>query len=223
MHCEQCQRPLAHAEDICPVCAVELSQSTVQIPDLTGTAGRFECPACHGKFDYWTTALHPANARWYVPQNTINACPLCAVALDWQRESQLVQVPQTIQGVAFGTAWALSQSIPRELQQRFGMGFSLLTLAVLIALLHFTVRYPFLSTVGQGAGRFAVANDTYAGRKREWALVLTILALMAVAWTTPDVHWAKVWAAGVGFAVMGCLAAVIWHIRAEQRLRRSVL
>ena len=205
------------------MCAVELSQSTVQIPDLTGTAGRFECPACHGKFDYWTTALHPANARWYVPQNTINACPLCAVALDWQRESQLVQVPQTIQGVAFGTAWALSQSIPRELQQRFGMGFSLLALAVLIALLHFTVRYPFLSTVGQGAGRFAVANDTYAGRKREWALVLTILALMAVAWTTPDVHWAKVWAAGVGFAVMGCLAAVVWRIRAEQRLRRSVL
>ena len=105
----------------------------------------------------------------------------------------------------------------------FGMGFSLLTLAVLIALLHFTVRYPFLSTVGQGAGRFAVANDTYAGRKREWALVLTIVALMAVAWTTPDVHWAKVWAAGVSLAVMGCLAAVVWRIRAEQRLRRSVL
>ena len=221
MHCEQCHRPLAHAEDICPVCAVELSQSTAQIPDLTGTVGRFQCPGCHGKFDYWTTALHPANARWYVPQSTKTVCPLCAVELEWQRESLPAQVSPAIQGIAFGTAWALFQSIPRELQQRFGMGFSILTLAVLMALLHLTVRHPFLSTEGQGAGHFAVANGSHTTRERGWALVLSIVALMAGYWATPPAHRITAWAVGFSLAILGCLTAVVWRIRTEQRLRRS--
>ena len=203
------------------MCAVELSQSTAQIPDLTGTVGRFECPGCHGKFDHWTTALHPANARWYVPQSTKTVCPLCAVELEWQRESMPAQVHPAIQGIAFGTAWALSQSIPRELQQRFGMGFSLLTLAVLMALLHLTLRYPFLSAIGQGSGHFVMGNGGHAMRKRGWALVLSIVALMTVYWATPQAHRTTAWAAGVSLAIVGCLLAVVWRIRTEKRLRRT--
>ena len=203
------------------MCAVELSQSTEAVPDLSGTVGRHQCPGCHGKFDDWTTALHPPNARWYVPESTKTVCPLCGVELEWQRESMPAQVTPAIQGIAFGSAWALSQGIPRELLQRFGVGFSLLTLAVLMALLHLTLRYPFLSSVGQGSGHFIMGNGSHATRKRGWALVLSIVALMTVYWATPQAHRTTVWAAGVSLAIVGCLLAVVWRIRTEKRLRRS--
>ena len=137
MHCEQCHRPLAHAEDICPVCAVELSQSTEAIPDLSGTVGRHQCPGCHGKFDYCGTAWHPPHARWYVPQTAKTVCPLCAVELQWKRLQEPPQLSGALQGIALGLAWSLWSTIPPALNQwikaQLGSWFVILTPLALFA------------------------------------------------------------------------------------------
>ena len=227
MHCEQCHRPLAHAEDICPVCAVELFQSTEAVPDLTGTVGRHQCPGCHGKFDHWTTALHPPNARWYVPQNTITACPLCAVELEWKRLQEPAQLSQTLQGIALGLAWSLWNTIPPAVNQwirvQLGSWFVILTPLALLTLCFLAVR-PSLLDTGKGAGHFVLATSGHSSRRKSTVFgIIFMLLLVGCYWATPQAHKLTVWTLGVVLAIVGCLAAVVWRIRAEQRLRRSVL
>ncbi len=225
MHCEQCHRPLAHAEDICPVCAVELSQSTEAIPDLSGTVGRHQCPGCHGKFDYCGTAWHPPHARWYVPQTAKTVCPLCAVELQWKRLQEPPQLSGALQGIALGLAWSLWSTIPPALNQwikaQLGSWFVILTPLALFALLFLAIRPPLLNA-GKGASHFVLATNSDSSRRKSQVLgIIFVLVLMGGYWATPQAHKLTVWAAGFGLAVMGCLLAVVWRIRTEQRLRRS--
>ena len=48
-----------------------------------------------------------------------------------------------------------------------------------------------------------------------------VLVLMGGYWSTPQAHKLTVWAAGFGLAVLGCLLAVDWRIRIDQRLCRT--
>ncbi len=225
MHCEQCHRPLAHAEDICPVCAVELSQSTEAIPDLSGTVGRHRCPGCQGKFDYCGTAWHPPHARWYVPQTAKTVCPLCAVELAWKRLQEPAQLSEALQGIALGLAWSLWSTIPPALNQwikaQLGWGFVILTPLALIGLFFLAVRPAMWTTAGQGTGHFVLARSTESSRRKPWMTLLSIAGFAGCYWATPQDHRLTVWAAGFGLAVLGCLLAVAWRIRIEQRLRRS--
>lgn len=207
------------------MCAVELSQSTEAVPDLTGAGGRFQCPACHGKFDQWTSALHPANARWYVPQDHKPTCPRCAAPLEWKRLPEPPQLPQDLQGIALGTAWALWSTVPPALNQwiktQLGWGFVILTPLALIALFFLAVRPAMWTTAGQGTGHFVLSHSTGASRRKPWMTLLSIVGFAGCYWATPQDHRLTVWAAGFGLAMLGCILAVVWRIRTEQRLRRS--
>ena len=224
MHCEQCRRPLTHSEEVCPVCAVELSQSTEAVPDLTGAVGRHQCPGCHGKFDHYGTAWHPPHARWYVPQTAKTICPLCAVQLEWKRLQEPAQLSEALQGIALGLAWSLWSTIPPALNQwikvQLGSWFVILTPLALFALLFLAVRPPLLNT-GKGAGHFVLAISTNSSRRKFQAFGMISMLLLGGYWVTPQTHKLTMWGVGLSLAILGCLTAVAWRIRTEQRLRRS--
>lgn len=208
------------------MCVVELSQSTQAIPDLTGTVGRYQCPGCHGKFDYCVTAWHPPHARWYVPQIAKTVCPLCAVELEWKRLQEPAQLSEALQGIGLGLACSLWSTIPPALNQwiktQLGTWFVILTPLALLTLCFLAVRPPLLST-GKGAGHFILAISADSSRRKSQAFgIIFTLLLMGGYWTTPQAHKLTVWVAGFSFSIVGCLAAVVWRIRTEQRLRRSV-
>jgi hypothetical protein len=147
------------------------------------------------------------------------------VELRWKRLQEPPQLSGALQGIALGLAWSLWSTIPPALNQwikaQLGSWFVILTPLALFALLFLAIRPPLLN-VGKGAGHFVLATNSDSSRRKSQALgIIFVLVLMGGYWATPQAHKPTVWAAEFGLAVMGCLLAVIWRIRTEQRLGSS--
>jgi hypothetical protein len=119
---------------------------------------------------------------------------------------------------------ALWITIPPALNQwiktQLGWGFVVLTPLAVIGLFFLAVRPALWTTAGQGTGHFVLARSTASSRRKPWMTLLSIVGFATCYWATPQDHRLTVWAAGFGFAALGCLLAVAWRIRTEQELRR---
>ena len=226
MQCQSCGRPLTAANAICASCDEALSRPSHLEAATPVGSGRYACPACHQRFDRWKSALFPASARWYVPQNESPACPLCATALRWAPEPPDSLRFHLLWQAVFASCWFLAHNVPAEVVQgvRESLGRWGLVLIPLLLILVAGVTLQWRSPTrppGKGMGRFEVA-DLHRWGWQDIALLLSpITVIVLVWWTIPKNAWLTAWFVGLGGLLVCCAGTLAWRLRARGQGSRT--